>query len=150
MSTDEKVTKDLVQTLEDGKVGFESAAGKLEDSDAPELAAAFRQFSAQRGAFAEELREIAATYGDDANESSSVAGAVHRGWMAVKDAMSGSDPKGVLDAAEQGEDHAVKEYERALDADISTGLRTVLERQFVDVRAAHDTVRDQRDAVHAG
>ena len=146
MSTDERVTKDLVQTLEDGKIGFESAAEKLADSNSPELAATFWQFSAQRGVFAGELREIAATYGDDADESSSVAGAVHRGWMAVKDALSGSDPGGVLDAAEQGEDHAVNEYRKALDADISTGLRTVLERQFVDVRAAHDTVRAQRDA----
>ncbi|MFN8051562.1 MAG: PA2169 family four-helix-bundle protein [Acidimicrobiales bacterium] len=146
MSTDEKVARDLVQTLEDGKNGFESAAAKLTDSDAPDLATTFMQFSRQRDEFANELREIASTYGDDADASGSIAGAVHRGWMSVKDALAGSDPEGVLDAAEQGEDHAVSEYQKALDADISAGLRTVLERQFIDVRAAHDTVRAQRDA----
>lgn len=54
--------------------------------------------------------------------------------------------KGVLDVAEQGEDHAGKEYEKALAADISTGLRTVVERQLVDVRSAHDQVKALRDA----
>lgn len=141
MSTDEKVTKDIVQTLEDGKEGFASAADKLADSTDPELALTFREFSRQRSEFAAELRNLAGAYGDDANESSSVAGAVHRGWMALKDALTGSDPKGVLSAAEQGEHHAVSEYEKALNEDISDGLRQVLTRQLADVRAAYDTVR---------
>lgn len=146
MSVDEKVTKDLVQTLEDGKDGFASAADKLADSDTPELATTFRGFSEQRSTFAAELRGLAQAYGDDADESGSIAGAVHRGWMGVKDALTGSDPKGVLKAAEQGEHHAVQEYEKALGEDISPGLKEVLERQVVDVRAAYQTVRASQDA----
>ena len=119
MSTDEKVTKDIVQTLEDGKEGFASAADKLADSDSPEMAASFRGFSEQRATFASELRALADAYGDDAAESGSIAGAVHRGWMSLKDALTGSDPKGVVKAAEQGERHAVDEYEKALGEDIS-------------------------------
>jgi uncharacterized protein (TIGR02284 family) len=52
----------------------------------------------------------------------------------------------VLDVAEQGEDHAVAEFERALANDeISIDLRDVIERQFASVRAAHDDVRILRD-----
>jgi uncharacterized protein (TIGR02284 family) len=47
----------------------------------------------------------------------------------------------VLNAAETGEDHAVGEYEKALDAEISTGLRDVLDRQYREVKAARDDVR---------
>ena len=141
MSTDEKITKDLVQTLEDGKNGFASAAEKVGDSDDPALASKFREFSHQREQFASELRGLAQAYGDEANESGSIAGAAHRAWIGLKDALTGSDPTAVLKAVEQGEEHAVSEYEKALQDDISAGLRTVVERQLGEIRQALATVR---------
>ncbi|MEQ1785721.1 MAG: PA2169 family four-helix-bundle protein [Acidimicrobiales bacterium] len=145
MSTDTHVMKDLIETLEDGKDGFAKGAEKLAADGSPDVAATFRELSAQRGRFSEELRSLG-TFGDDVDESGSLAAAVHRGWMSLKDALSGSDPKGVLDVAEQGEDHAVKKFEKALTEDLSPGLRTVVERQLRDVQAAHDRVRDLRNA----
>jgi uncharacterized protein (TIGR02284 family) len=147
-STDHAVTLDLIETLEDGKKGFSDAAEKLAESNRSDLASKFRNFSSQREQFAAELRQMAGNYGDSTKgEKGSTAGALHRGWMAVKDALSGSDPDGVLDAAEQGEDHAVSEYERALDnADISIDLRNVIERQYAEVQAAHNEVRSLRDS----
>lgn len=146
MSVDESVTKDLVQILEDGKDGFAKAADKVAD-DAPEVAAKFREFSAQRDQFSKELRDLAENYGDEVKDSGTVAGTVHRGWMALKDALSGSDAQGVLDAAEQGEDHAVRAYKKALDEDeLSQPLRAVVVRQAADVQAAHDAVKAMRDA----
>ena len=146
MSTDAAVTKDLIQTLEDGRDGFAKGADKLEGDDAAEVAATFRELSARRGEMSDELQELAKDYGDDIEESGTVAAAIHRGWMSLKDVVAGSDPKGVLDVAEQGEDHAVKELEKARDADISAGLRTVVERQLEEVRNAHDRVKALRDA----
>lgn len=146
MSTDRRVTKDIIETLEDGKDGFARAADKLAESDRPDLSTKMRTLSDQRARFSAELEKMAANYGDDIDEDGSVAGAIHRGWMAVKDAIAGSDPDGVLDAAEQGEDHAVSEYQDALSKDISPDLRTVLERQFADVKQAHDEVKALRDA----
>ncbi len=147
MSTDARVTKDLIETLEDGKKGFASAAEKLADSDRSDLSAKMTEYSNQRAAFAAELDALAATYGDDIDENGSVAAAAHRGWMAVKDALSGSSPEGVLDAAEQGEDHAVSEYEDALSKDISAGLRTVVQRQFTEIKRAHDDIKALRERV---
>jgi len=145
MSTDEEVAKDLIETLEDAEEGFRKGAEKLAESEQPELAATFREFSQQRATFSSELKSMAASYGDRIEESGSVAAAVHRGWMSLKDALSGSDPKGVLDVAEQGEDHAVKVYTKALEADISDGLRAVVMRQSSAVKAAHDKVRSLRN-----
>lgn len=146
MSTDAAVTKDLIQTLEDGKDGFAKGAEKLEGDDATQIVTTFRELSARRAEMSDELQELAKDYGDHIEESGTVAAALHRGWMSLKDVVAGSDPKGVLDVAEQGEDHAVKEYKKALDADISPGLRAVVERQLVDVRSAHDQVKALRDA----
>ena len=144
MSTDEVVVADLVETLEDGREGFAKGADKLA-TDAPEIAATFRRFSEQRASFSAELRSMANSYGDDVDQSGSIAAKLHRGWMSLKDALAGSGPDGVLDAAEQGEDHAVKEYQQALDSDLSAELRAVVERQFTDVKAAHDDVRALRE-----
>ena len=69
----------------------------------------------------------------------------HRGWMSIRDAVAGADPDGVLDVAEQGEDHAKAEYRTALESDISAHLRQVVERQQREVIAVHDAVRSLRD-----
>ena len=146
MSTDAAVTKDLMQILEDGKEGFHKAAEKLESTDRADLAVHFRRFGDERARFYEELQGLAASYGDGISESGSVVGTLHRTWMSLKDALAGSDPHGVLDAAEQGEDHAVATFEKALTEDISGPLRTVVERQYAAVKAAHDEVRSLRNA----
>lgn len=145
-STDEKVTKDLIETLEDGREGFTKGAEKLQEDGRTELSMAFREFAGQRAEFAKELRDLAAEYGDKIEEDGSLLGALHRGWMTIKDALDGDDVEGVLDAAEQGEDHAKKEYADALAAEISAHLRDVVERQAVEVKRAHDRVRALRDA----
>jgi uncharacterized protein (TIGR02284 family) len=146
MSTDKDVTQDLMKTLENGKEGFEKAAGLVEEKS-PDVAATFRRLSMQRGSFYDELHKMAKDYGDPIDESGTIAAALHRGWMSLKDAVSGSDPTGVLDAAEQGEEHAAKEYEKALAmSDLSTGLRLVLVRQQAEVAKAHAEVKALRDA----
>lgn len=147
MSTDERTTTDLIETLRDGEKGFADAAEKLESTDRADLAPQFQKYALQRGTFAAELERMAARYGDDIDENGSAAAALHRGWMALKDALSGDSASGVLDAAEQGEDHAVSEYEKALAADISPELRTVVSRQFNEIKLAHDEVKALRNAV---
>ncbi|HMS47144.1 MAG: PA2169 family four-helix-bundle protein [Candidatus Microthrix subdominans] len=146
MSNDAKVSKNIVEVLEDGKKGFDHAADKLAESNRADLAPMFREFSEQRAGFAAELTTMAAAYGDEIDEHGSVKGTIHRGWMAVKDALSGSDPDGILDAAEQGEDHAVDSYKKALDEDISPELKDVLRRQMGTVQATHDQVKALRNA----
>jgi uncharacterized protein (TIGR02284 family) len=141
MSTDESVTKDLLETLEDGKEGFTKGAEKLGELGAADHVATFQGFAEQRAQFADELQGMAHAYGDDPDRSGSVAGTFHRGWMTLKDALTKDTPKSILDVAEQGEDHAVKEYEKAMSEDISTDLRTVVQRQLDEVRTARDTIK---------
>lgn len=60
------------------------------------------RFSEQRRTFADELHELAAAYSDEVEESGSLAGALHRGWMSFKDTLARADMGGVLDSVEQG------------------------------------------------
>lgn len=149
MSTDYKVTKDLIETLQDGKDGYAHAAERLADSDRPDLSQKMRAYADQRAAFSAELETLAAAYGDDVDEEGSGLAAAHRAWMSLKDTITGADPQGVLSAAEQGEDHAVATYESALSKEISPDLRITIQRQFDDVKRAHDDIRALRNAFAA-
>jgi uncharacterized protein (TIGR02284 family) len=145
MSTDAKVAKKLMQTLQDGRDGYAKGADKLAEGSKPELAATFRRYSHQRATFYDQLQQMAENYGDDIDESGSFVAILHRGWMTMKDAVTGSGPEAILDTAEQGEDHAVGDYKEALASDISADLRSVVERQNTAVRVAHDEIRILRN-----
>ncbi len=69
------------------------------------------RLSEQRAQFRREIVELGQDYHDDVDESGSVAAALHRGWISLKDALSGDDAGSVLGAVVTGEDHAVSEYE---------------------------------------
>ena len=142
MSADEKVAKDLVETLKDGRNGFTSAAEKLRDSDSPEVATTLERLAEQRAGFARDIVAMGHAYGDDVDESGSVAATLHRGWLSLKDALTGDDASGVLKAAVTGEDHAVSEYEKALEeSDLSEGFRAVVQQQHAAIVAARDEVK---------
>jgi uncharacterized protein (TIGR02284 family) len=142
MSADEKVAKDLVETLKDGRDGFASAAEKLRDSDNPTAASTMQRFSEQRAGFARDIVALGHDYGDDVDESGSVAAKVHRGWLSLKDAVSSDDAAAVIGAAVSGEDHAVSEYEKALqESDLSEGFRAVVQQQHTAIVAARDEVK---------
>ncbi len=141
MSDDENVAKDLVQTLQDGRKGFAAAADRLRDGEHPQWAATLTGFADQRAAFASRIVEMGHEYGDDVEENGSLVAGLHRGWLSLKDALSGDDPSGVLDAAVSGEDHSVSEYDTALGKDLSEGFRSVVQEQRDAVVAAREELK---------
>ncbi|GAB2758953.1 PA2169 family four-helix-bundle protein [Nocardioides salsibiostraticola] len=141
MSDDKQVAKELVETLKDGEQGFASAAEKLKGDDHSVWAATFQRLSEQRAEFHREIVALGHDYGDDVDESGSVAATVHRGWLSLKDALTGDSAEGLLKAASTGEDHAVSEYEKALEQDLSAGFHEVVSRQHAAILAARDEVK---------
>lgn len=138
MST-ESTIKDLVQTLEDGRKGFTEAADRLATDGDAALAGEFSDFAAQRERFSAELRTAAASHGIVFDEDGSLAGALHRGWISLKDAVTGDDPDAVVNAAVTGEDHAVREYDKALDGGSLPGeLAMLVKRQAEEIRQVRD------------
>lgn len=145
--TTTSILEDLVETLEDGAKGFERAAELLEDGEgATPLASQFRSFADQRRRFSAELREYAARTGAAIREDGSAGGAIHRAWMEVKDAATGQDAHAILAAAETGEDHAVSEYQDALEHDdLPEDAREIVARQAQSIRDTHTRVKALRD-----
>ena len=146
MSDDKQVAKELVETLKDGQRGFASAAEQLRDGDRREWASTLQRLSEQRAGFHREIVDLGHEYGDDVDEGGTLTAALHRGWISLKDALTGDDAGAVLDAAATGEDHAVSEYEKALQQDLSSGFREVVSRQHAAVLTARDQVKALRIA----
>lgn len=141
MSDDEKAAEELVETLRDGEKGFTAAADKLREGDRPEWASVMQRFAEQREGFRREIVELGHAYGEDVDSSGTAAAAMHRGWIALKDALTGDDAGSVLGAAVTGENHAVSKYEEVLAMDLSAGFRDVVSRQHQGVVAARDEVK---------
>jgi uncharacterized protein (TIGR02284 family) len=61
--------------------------------------------------------------------------------MDIKAGITGRDEGAIISECERGEDIAVRQYEKALDAGLAPDLRVIVERQFLQVKAAHDQIR---------
>lgn len=149
MSPDKQTTQELVKISEDGKEGYAKGAEELAGSDHPELAATFTRLSQQRARFSTELQALAGSYGDTIKETGSTTAALHRGWMAVRDAVTGSGPKSVLKTALQGEDHAIEAYEKGLTDDISTETQALARRQLGEMQSARTEVQRLLDTTES-
>ena len=136
------VLDELIETLKDGQEGFKQAAEAVKDA---QLKSLFSEYSQQRARFARalqnEVRDLGQTEPED---SSSTAGALHRGWINLKSALTGGNDHAILAECERGEDSAVEEYKKALNDDLSPSLYELVSRQYTDVKAAHDRIRNLR------
>ncbi len=134
----------LIETLKDGQEGFRQSAEAVKDS---QLKTLFNELSLQRSKFAGELQSEAINLGEPKPEdSSSTAGALHRTWINLKSAITTQDDHAILSECERGEDSAVSAYKKAMEGDLSGPVRDIVSRQYTDVKAAHDRVRNLRDA----
>ncbi|MDB6120908.1 MAG: hypothetical protein JWO08_4689 [Verrucomicrobiaceae bacterium] len=137
---------DLIEILKDGQEGFQAAAKDVESAD---LKALFNEYSLQRSSFAGKLQALVVSLGEPEPETGgSVAGALHRGWIDLKSAVSTQDSHAILAECERGEDSAVAGYRAVLDdPDLPADLRATVEKQFMGIKAAHDRVKALRDSL---
>lgn len=139
------ILNELIETLKDGQEGFREAAADVKNTDLKRL---FHRISLERSQMAGELQQEALLLGEgEPEKTSSAAGALHRTWIKLKEALAGGDEHAVLAECERGEDSAVSRYRDALEKDLPQNLREIIERQYASVKAAHDEVRDRRDAL---
>ena len=128
----------LIETCKDGEQGFRAAADGVQRSD---LRTLFLTYSQQRAQFAAELQNEVRHLGGDPEERGSVAASLHRGWINIKSAVTGEDEGAVISECERGEDSAIRNYRDALNEDLPANIRETVERQYAQVKEAHDRIR---------
>lgn len=134
---------DLVTFLYDGAKGFQLAAENVQN---PTFKTGLQNFARQRESFIAELKPLVATRGERPEDSGSTMGAIHRGWINLRNSLTTGD-HAILSECERGEDSAVAKYREIIESPkITPQFRQVLQRQFDEVKRAHDTVRAWRDS----
>jgi uncharacterized protein (TIGR02284 family) len=136
------ILNDLIETCKDGDEGFRTAAEKLKD---PAIRSQFLQFARQRAQFAGDLQAEVTRLGGEPATSGSTTGAIHRGWIGLKSALTGDNDHAILEEAERGEDAAVKNYRDALAKALPADIEAIVDRQLKEIVQTHNTVKTLRD-----
>lgn len=138
------VANTLIATTLDSVAGYRKAS---EDSHS-DRSAFFGQMADERSRVVSDLQAYVRSAGGDPRDDSSVAGATHRGFMNLKEALSSNDEKTIVEEVERGEDYIKGKFEAALDDDdISPAARTEIDKAYTSVRAGHDRVSAMKHAM---
>ena len=141
-----RLLEELGATCRDGEEGFRQAAG---DFEAPALREQFIKYAQLRAGLASELLGEVQRLGGEPTAAGRTTGAIHRGWVRLKAALTGFDDGAILSEAERGEDVTVDIYRKAMDRDLPPDTRAVLARQLADIEVVHHEIRDLRDSALA-
>ncbi|HEY5798656.1 MAG TPA: PA2169 family four-helix-bundle protein [Burkholderiaceae bacterium] len=133
---------ELIETSLDGARGFKTCA---EDIDDPQLKSFFTERASSCETAAKELQQVVSQHGGTPTATASVGGILHRRWIDIKSAITGKDKVSILEECERGEDVALNTYKKALDADLPSYARQIVERQLQGVQRNHDQVKQMRD-----
>ena len=95
-----------------------------------------------------ELEGIARQQGGEPAQGTTTSGKFYRAWMDIKAALTGKDRKAIISSCEFGEDVAKDTYKDVLHdlGNASESIRTVVQRQYSEIREAHDKIKMLRDS----
>ncbi len=134
---------DLIENCKDGEYGFRTCAEHAKSTD---LKSVFTQRAGECQQAAQELQTLVTRFGGTPDNSGSVSGAAHRGWVAVRGAVVLDDDQAMLNECERGEDIALNRYRKALEEDLPSDVEQVVRRQYEGVRRNHDQIKALRDS----
>ncbi len=141
---DVTVANTLIATTLDSMEGYRKAS---EDSHSGQ-SAFFGQMADERSRVASDLQAYVRSAGGEPRGDSSTAGATHRGFMNLREALSGNDEKSIIEEVERGEDYIKGKFEAALDDDeLTPAARAEIEKAYASVRAGHDRASAMKHAM---
>ncbi|AMM52165.1 hypothetical protein TH61_14585 [Rufibacter sp. DG15C] len=143
---------DLVETARDGRKGYETAAGAV---DNPRVKSELERLAQQRASFVSELESKAQQLGGSTSNTTTVegiameaAGAVHRGWINLKSAIGGNDSKAILSECENGDEAALKAYSNALnDTALPMDVKNIIQKQQQEIQTAKQTITSLKNGI---
>jgi len=82
----------------------------------------------------------------EAQTTGSFGGALHRGWMDLKAAITRGDERAILADCKRGETAALSAYQEALEhEELPDHVRRAIRQQFVALTAAHHRIHVLRE-----
>jgi uncharacterized protein (TIGR02284 family) len=135
--TELSVLDHLLATCRDGEHGLQFAADHATD---PAVKALFASLAEERRRFADELTPHVHRLGGQGTSAGTKAGAIHRGWMNLRETVTRHHDEVLLAEAERGERGAMHAYEEALHGMLPPTASDLIERQHATIREAHTRI----------
>ena len=124
--TEQDVLHHLIDVCENGALGFTTAADHVKN---PQLKTLFKEFSAERARFAEELMPHLQRLGGRADRGGTSAGTLHRGLMELGSLVPGNHDHHLVIEAKRGEQLAIDAYNEALGRMLPPTVISLVEKQ---------------------
>jgi len=138
----------LIEICLDGELGYRTAAEHIHDS---RLHSILTDHAGQRAQFAEQLRAEVERLGGTPSHSGSIVASIHRGWIALRSAISGRDREAIIAACETGEHAAYGSYETASNMEfLPSETRQLIEAQFRTVEQSCQWLGDTHQGLASG
>ncbi len=122
----------LVRVNRDAEAGFGAAAENVKNS---ELETLFTGYAKQHAKFAAELQEEVEHLGGNSSDAGTLGGALHRGWMDLKSAVSGHSAAAMLKSCESGEESAESAYLDAAGSHPTGQTHALIDKHLEQIKA---------------
>lgn len=133
---------DLLQITNDRIEGFNKVEDKVWEKY-PNLKSDYTRMVDQSQNMKLELKRLISERSGDADDSTTVAGALHRTWIDVKNAFSGDNAESTLENVTFGESAAIEAYEKALDSgDLCPESSRVVQDQLHSLKSSYEKFRN--------
>lgn len=135
----------LIGTLLDSVEGYRKAAA---DTTSARFSEMFNARASERQHAATALQAAVARLGGNPEDDGTTAGAIHRGWINLKEAVLGNDDEAIVNEVERGEDYLKEKFEAARNhVDLPAEAREAVEQAWTSVRAGHDEMSALKHAI---
>lgn len=124
----------LVSVNKDAEAALRTAAENVKNS---ELESLFIGYAKQHAKFLAELQTEIERLGGKASDSGTIGGAIQRGWMDLKSAVSGGSAAAMLSSCENGENSAEVAYSDAERAHPTGQTRKLIEKHHEQIIGFH-------------
>lgn len=141
------VLNDLISTCLDSAEGFAKAA---KDVHGQELRGLFAECASRRQEFAAELASEVTRLGGHPAQKGHGGGVLHRGWAELEQQIGRKDDPEFLAQCEHGEAGTMMHYLHALDSDLPSNLKTIIERQREAIDQTMERLRSLETSLQAG
>lgn len=132
------VLNDLLTKNYDAEKGYKEAGEKIEHTS---LRSYFEGQAKNRYDFGHEIKAMIAKYGGEPDKGTSVAGDLHRTWIAIRNAFSSGD-QAIYDECIRGEEAFSTEYGEVLNDEIlPQDVRDMVRKQKESVDHALSSLR---------
>lgn len=144
--TDTTALNTLIATLIDSVQGYQKAAADTQNSQYREI---FTQRAQERQQAVTKLQACVGKLGGEPESEGSTTGAIHRGWINLKEAVMGTDDEAIVNSVESGEDYLKEKFETVLgNKDLPAEAQTVVQEAWQSVRAGHDQMSQLKHALN--